>query len=111
MNNVHFENKSVSRHFFWFIWFVYVIVYMTKNCFSAAMATIVFEGAMTKSQTGLITAVFYLVYAPLQVVGGIFADKYDPEKLIKIGLIGSGLANLMVFLNQDYFVVLVDFVF
>ena len=45
-----------------------------------------FEGAMTKSQTGLITAVFYLVYAPLQVVGGIFADKYDPEKLIKIGL-------------------------
>ncbi len=111
MDNVHFENKSVSRHFFWFIWFVYVIVYMTKNCFSAAMAAIVFEGAMTKSQTGLITAVFYLVYAPLQVVGGIFADKYDPEKLIKIGLIGSGLANLMVFLNRDYFVILVTWVF
>ncbi len=66
---------------------------------------------MTKSQTGLITAVFYLVYAPLQVVGGIFADKYDPEKLIKIGLIGSGLANLIVFLNQNYYAVLFTWVF
>ena len=111
MKNVHFENKSISRHFFWFIWFIYVVVYMTKNCFSAAMSAIVFEGAMTKSQTGLITAVFYLVYAPLQVVGGIFADKYDPEKLIKIGLMGSGLANLMVYLNQNYYVVLITWIF
>ncbi len=111
MNNVHFENRSVSRHFFWFVWFIYVIVYMTKNCFSAAMASIVFEGVMTKSQTGLITAVFYIVYAPLQVVGGIFADKYDPEKLIKFGLIGGGIANLIVFLNHNYYVVLVTWIF
>ncbi len=111
MNRVHFENKSVSRHFFWFIWFVYVIVYMTKNCFSAAMASIVFEGVMTKSQTGFITAMFYLVYAPLQILGGVFADKYDPEKLIKIGLVGAGIANLIVFINQNYYVVLITWIF
>jgi len=111
MNNVHFENKKVSQYFFWFVWFLYVVVYMTKNCFSAAMASIVFEGAMTKSQTGFITAMFYLVYAPLQIVGGIFADKYDPEKLIKIGLIGAGISNLIVFLNQNYYVVLIIWIF
>lgn len=107
MNNVHFENKSISRRFFWFMWVMYSIVYMTKSCFSAAMASIVFEGVMTKSQTGLIVSAFNLVYAPLQLLGGTFADKYDPEKLIKIGLIGGGIANLIIFFNQSYYLVLV----
>lgn len=106
MNHVHFENKKVSLEFFWLIWIIYTVTYMTKNCFSAAMASIVFEGVMTKSQTGLITAIFYIVYAPLQIVGGIAADKYDPERLIKIGLIGAGIANLIIFFNQNYYLVL-----
>ena len=107
MNNVHFENKTISHHFFWFIWVMYSIVYMTKSCFSAAMASIVFEGVMTKSQTGLIISVFYLVYAPLQIYGGMLADKYDPEKLILIGLGGSGIANLIIYLNHNFYVMLI----
>lgn len=111
MKRVHFENKIISRRFFWFVWLVYVIVYLTKNCFSAAMASIVFEGALTKSETGLITAVFYLVYAPLQIVGGMAADRYDPEKLIKLGLLGGAISNLIIFMNQTYYVVLITWTF
>lgn len=106
MNNVHFENKKISRYFFIFVWVMYSIVYMTKSCFSAAMASIVDEGVMTKSQTGFIISAFSLVYAPLQILGGVFADKYDPEKLIKIALFGGGIANLIIFLNQNYYLVL-----
>lgn len=84
--NIHLENRLKSRDFFIFLWLMYSIVCMTKNCFGSAMAQIVSEGVLTKTQTGLISGVFYLVYAPLQVVGGILADKYSPEKLIKIGL-------------------------
>ena len=93
--NMHLENKSVSKKFFWMLWIMYAVVYMTKSCYSGAMASIVHEGVLTKSQTGLITASFYFVYAPLQILGGIFADKYNPEKMIKIGLVGSGVANLI----------------
>ena len=107
MNHMHFANKKRSKQFFWLVWAIYAIVYMTKSCFSAAMASIVFEGAMTKSQAGLITAVFYIVYTPLQIVGGFAADRYDPETLIKIGLIGGGIANLILFFNQNYYLVLV----
>lgn len=89
---MHLENKKVSFMYFWIIWLMYALVYMTKNCYSAAMASIVSEGILTKSQTGLITALFYGVYGPLQIVGGIYADKYNPGKLIKIGLIGAGIA-------------------
>ena len=96
--NVHFEDRRKSIHFFWFMWGIYSIVSMTKNCFSAAMADIVSEGFMIKSQTELITSMFYVVYTPLQIVGGIVSDKFSPERMIKIGLIGGSIANASIFL-------------
>ena len=104
--NIHLENRKESRYFFAFIWLLYAVVYMTKNCYNGAMAGIVEAGILTKSQTGLITSVFYLLYAPMQIVGGKAADKYSPEKLIKIGLIGAALANLVIYLNQNYYVMM-----
>ena len=109
--HMHLENKNVSKRFFWMLWIMYAVVYMTKNCYSAAMASIVYEEALTKSQTGFITAAFYLVYAPLQILGGVYADKYKPENMIKIGLIGGGIANLIIFCNQNYYVMLFAWIF
>jgi len=109
--NIHLENRSESRHFFWFIWLLYAMVMMTKNCFNAALPSIVAEGLLTKSQTGAFTAIFYLVYAPMQVVGGLAVDRYSPERLIKIGLCGGALANLVVIFNQNYYVMLAAWAF
>ncbi len=109
--NIHLENKKVSKVFFWFLWIVYAIVCMTKNAYSGSLAGIVSEGVLTKSQTGLITAMFYLVYTPLQIVGGIFADRYSPERMLKIGLIGACIANTIIFFNQNYYVMMITWVF
>lgn len=107
MKRSYLESDKLSAVLFWILWFVYAVVYMTKNCYSAAMASIVNEGIMTKSQTGLITAMFYLVYAPLQFVGGRLADRCKPEKIIMIGLIGSAIMNGIIFFNQNYYVMLI----
>lgn len=104
---MHLEDKKKSQLLFWTVFFLYVLVYMTKNCFSAAMASIVDVGVLTKSQTGLITALFYLVYTPLQVIGGMVADRFSPERLIKIGLIGGAIANAIIFFHQNYIVILI----
>lgn len=109
--NIHLENRQLSRQFFWFIWLLYAVVYMTKNCFNAALTSIVAEGILTKSQTGVITSAFYLAYAPMQIVGGIMADRYSPERLVKIGLVGAALANILIFFNQNYYVMLAIWVF
>lgn len=103
---MHLESKKVSMQFFWILFLLYAVVYMTKNCFSAAMASIVHEGVLTKAQTGFITTTFYIFYAPLQILGGLVVDRHNPEKLIKIGLIGGAIANLVIFLNQNYYVML-----
>ena len=95
--NVHLENKRESRHFFVFLWLMYALVYMTKNCFSGALSAIVAEGSLTLAQTTFISAAFYIVYTPLQILGGIFADRYSPEKMITVGLIGGAACNTVIF--------------
>lgn len=105
--NVHLENRKESRIFFAFIWIMYSLVYTTKSCFSAALVFIKQEGVLTLTQISFIMAMFYTVYAPLQVVGGIFADKYSPERMITVSLIGSAAANAIIFFNQNYWVMLI----
>ncbi len=107
MNKMHINDHKTSFRLFIYVWLMYAVVYMTKNCFSGAMASIVSEGIMTKSQTGLITALFYLAYAPLQIVGGRLADRWRPDMLIVIGLLGAAAANLVIYINQNYYVMLV----
>jgi len=108
---LYIEDDKISMLFFWFLTILFSVLSMTKNCFSSALAAIVSEGVMKKSQTGLITSAFYLFYGPLQIVGGIFADRFKPDKMVKIGLLGSVIANTVIFLNHNYYVMLCAWVF
>lgn len=98
----YLKNERLSILLFVLMFLMYAVVYMTKSMFSSAMAVIVEEGFMTKSQTGLINAMFWLVYAIFQVFGGFAVDKYSPYKLIMIGLSGAALSNLVIYFNQSY---------
>lgn len=111
MNKRYISDHRTSVLLFVFIWVMYAVVYMTKNCYTAAMAGIVANGIMTKSETGLIAACFYLSYAPFQVVGGKLADKYPPEVLLIIGLAGAAVSNLLIYLNQNYIFMLIVWTF
>lgn len=102
MKNTTLNDSKRSICLFLLVFISYALIYMTKNCYSAAMASIVDEGIMTKSETGLIAAVFYLVYAPFQIVGGIAADRYPPDKLILIGALGAGVSNLLIYFVDSY---------
>ncbi len=104
-------DKKISLLLFVTVWLTYCLVVMTRNAASAAMASVVSEGIMTKSQAGLITAMFYLVYGILQIPGGILADRYKPEKLIMLGLVGSGVANLIIFISPTYPVIVGAWIF
>ena len=107
----YFDSSKVSLVLLICISLTYSFVCMTRNCFSSAMVFIVDEGVLTKSQTGTITATFYIVYALLQLVGGALADKWHPERLIAIGYLGAGISNLIIYFNQSYLVMLAAWCF
>ena len=109
--HVHLENKRLSREFYWVLWIMYAFVYMTKSCFTAAMASMIAEGIITKTQSGTITAAFYIIYGPLQIVGGLMADRYNPYRMIKWSLLGGAFANVLIFLHPNYSVMLTAWCF
>ena len=104
MKTRYLANFKISVLLFCTLIASYSFICMTKNCFSAAMVFIVDEQYMTKFETGAISAVFYIVYAALQIVGGMVTDKWHPERFIIIGFIGGGIANLLVYFFYKYYV-------
>ena len=110
MNYKHLEGKGKSLLLFLICFVMYAVVYMTKNMFTYAMASIVENGIMTKAETGAISAAFWVVYAVFQVVGGFAADKFSPSFLISLGLFGGAVANLIIYCNQSYTVIMITWI-
>lgn len=106
MDNMYIRDRRVSFSLISVICIAYALICMTKNGFSSAMVFIVEEGILTKSQTGIITGAFYVIYGILQIAGGIVADRFDPTKFITIGMLGAGVLNLVIYFNQSYYVML-----
>ena len=106
----YLSNAKASILLFVAVLSTFTFISMTKQCFSSAMAFIVDEGIMTRSQTGTIVAIFYLFYGVLQLVGGIITDKHNPERFLTFGFIGAGLCNLAVYFNQTFSFVVVIWV-
>ncbi len=108
MKTRYLEGTKLSIFLFVSLMIPYTFAAMTKNCFSSAMVFIVNEGLMTAFETGTITAVFYIVYASLQVVGGYLTDKWHPEFFVALAFIGSGICNILIyFFNTNYIAVLI----
>ena len=107
----YLEGKKACLLLFLLCFTMYSLVYMSKNLFSSAMASIVEAGVMTKGQTGAISAAYWIAYTPFQVVGGFAADRFSPSKLIAIGLGGAALSNLIISLNQSYPLVMAVWIF
>ena len=110
-NRSYFTGVGVSVMLLAVLIFNYAFITMTKNCFSTAMVFIVEDGALTKSETGTITSAFFVIYGFLQILGGMLSDKWHPERLLTIGFVCAGLANLIIYFNQSYGVMLTAWVF
>lgn len=109
--NGHLEDEKTSWLAFFACFIAYVVICMTKNTYSSAIAAIVQEGLFTKSRAGLINASFYLVYGSAQFLGGYLADKFSPVKLVLMALFGSALANVLMALSDSFTVMLLAWSF
>lgn len=96
--------KSLTLIIFAAMMLSYAYVCMTKYCFSSAMVFIVEEGIMTNFQTGLISSAFWLVYAVTQLFGGMIADRWHPERLITVGLLAAGVANVAIYFCYENYI-------
>lgn len=80
----------------------YASLYIGRKNYSLCMPLIVEEGFLSTVQVGIIGTAFLIFYAAGQGICGIVGDHVMPYKMIKLGLTGSGIANLLMGIVPPY---------
>ncbi len=95
----HLAQNARRGVFPWIYWGVAAAFYLYE--FFARVAPSTFEGQLQKdfsldaSELGFVMGLYYLAYAPMQLVVGIALDRFGSKKLLSIAAIIAGLGCLI----------------
>lgn len=81
---------------------LYLLIYLGRYNYSTLISYLVDGQILTKSESGLITSVFFFVYAIGQLIFGMIGDKRSPYKMILLGTSVAALANFVMFFCRTY---------
>ena len=84
---------SASKWLFLICWLVYSCAYIARVNYSTAIDGMKVMGVIDENIAGLISSVYFVVYALGQVFNGIVADKKSPFVMVIIGLSIVALSN------------------
>ena len=89
---------SASKWLFLICWLVYSCAYIARVNYSTAIDGMKVAGIIDENIAGLISSVYFVVYALGQVFNGIIADKRSPFVMVIIGLSIVTASNAAMFL-------------
>ncbi|MBR5218914.1 MAG: MFS transporter [Clostridia bacterium] len=92
----HLTNKKTGTLLFLLCWALYCCCYFGRHNFSAALAGIITEGVLSKTQGGTISFCFFICYGVGQVINGALGDRFSPFKMLTIGLALTASANILM---------------
>lgn len=88
-------DSRTIRLLFTLCWVAYAASYVGRLNYSSAMAEMIGQGLLTRSQAGAVSMSYFLCYGAGQFVNGYLGDRFSPRWMIFIGLVGAALANLL----------------
>ncbi len=88
------QNKAAI--FFAICFFAYLTSYIGRNPFSALINSMATDGVLDKAMAGTVTTAYMILYGAGQLIFGKLARKLDPPMMMCVGLIGSGLCNVLM---------------
>lgn len=80
----------------------YALFYFTRKSFTFAMPALQSALGMTKTELGLIASILSLSYGISKFLSGILGDKSNPRYLMAIGLILTGIVNILFGLSSTW---------
>ena len=84
----------------------YLVSYLCRTNLSIAMDDLLAALSITRSQAGLISTLYFWTYASGQLLGGWLCQKWDPKRVVLLGMIGTGACNLLIGFSSHYLAVL-----
>lgn len=89
------KNKYAARLCL-FLAMVYFTSYVTRLNYNAAMAAIIEEGTLTKTQAGGIGSALFFTYGFGQLISGALGDRFKPNHIMAMGLGLTACCNLLM---------------
>ncbi|RWX55525.1 MFS transporter [Photobacterium chitinilyticum] len=91
--------KEMYRYWRFHIMFTmyigYAVFYFTRKSFNYAMPAMIADLGMDKADIGMIGTLFYITYGCSKFLSGIISDRSNPRYFMGIGLIATGIVNIL----------------
>ena len=87
---------------FYAMWAGYAFFYFTRKSFTFAMPVMQSELGLGKFELGLLGSILYITYGASKFLSGMLGDKSNPRYFMSIGLILTGVFNIL-FGMSSYF--------
>ena len=84
-------------------WSVYAVYYLGRVNFSVAVPRLGDEAGLQATEIGTLAAGFFWVYSLSALPVGRLADRYGARLLVGLGLVGSGIVNVLFILLSGNF--------
>ena len=73
----------------------YALFYFTRKSFNYAMPAMIADLGLDKSDIGLMGTLFYITYGVSKFLSGIVSDRSNPRYFMGIGLVMTGIVNIL----------------
>ncbi len=100
-------DKKVSRFLLMACFGAYLINTTVKMCVPTVISSMVEENFLDKSQSGLLSGIFYLFYGIGQIIFGKYFNDHSPYRGVKLALIGSAVCCVCMALTTNFYLLLI----
>ncbi|MCL1123262.1 MFS transporter [Shewanella surugensis] len=98
------DYKFWRLHLMFTMYIGYAVFYFTRKSFNFVMPAMVADLGLDKSDIGVIGTLFYLTYGCSKFVSGIVSDRANPRYFMGLGLIATGVINILFGLSSSILV-------
>ena len=100
------STKKYSYLLIFLCWLTYSSSYLGKMSYSANINQVIESFEVSRGRAGLVSTALFITYGAFQIINGLLCKRYNSRYVITIGLIGSGICNLLVGYTQNFDVVI-----
>src|SRR5690554_1268779 len=103
------QSKLLDRKLIWqwriigTLWLTYCLYYVGRMNLAVALPVIEQEFGWSTVSTGMVSSVFFWVYAFGQLINGSLGDRIPARWFVAIGLLGTAVCNLLFGLSNTLF--------
>ncbi len=104
-NNIAYLYKYWRFRLLYSMFIGYIFFYFSRKSLILLSPLIIEDLKISLYQIGIINSIFYITYAASKFIGGIITDKSNPRYIMSIGLMFTGLFNLLIGMSNNIIII------